>query len=413
MRTLDVVLGVAATFSISLAQTTKRYCDPATSICYSGWTGTNDITFGIALPETTTAPFDTVLVEYSYIKGTGYNDTHWTLNVRYPTTIAQKFAYGLAAKALAQPANNRSTFNVHNSFDNYKLDLTQGQNTDFDKLVAANLIQDTPPIPSSIVSTRPTPLSTSIIPLATSQPTQTGVPSSCMGSESLAFPVKTAQGWKATKVASGLTQPRGLIFDSAGHLLCNVHEIQHDSCFSSSKTLIRQANLNHGIVLSLDGKTLFASSATSVYTWSYDAVTMTVSANSTAIVTGFDSKGHVTRTFVIPPKHPNLLLVSHGSNDDYDYGAADPKIGRSMVKVFDLTKVPAIGYNYAAGGYQMGYGLRNQVGPAFDGDGMLWGVENSSDKIHRTINNTSIDIHADNPADELNYLGDPSIKNNN
>jgi len=31
---------------------------------------------------------------------------------------------------------------------------------------------------------------------------------------------------------------------------------------------------------------------------------------------------------------------------------------------------PADGYNYATGGYQMGYGLRNEVGMAFDGDGM-------------------------------------------
>jgi hypothetical protein len=41
----------------------------------------------------------------------------------------------------------------------------------------------------------------------------------------------------------------------------------------------------------------------------------------------------------------------------------------------------------------------------------LWGVENSSDELHRTINGTSVDIHTDNPADELNYLGDPSVEN--
>jgi hypothetical protein len=41
----------------------------------------------------------------------------------------------------------------------------------------------------------------------------------------------------------------------------------------------------------------------------------------------------------------------------------------------------------------------------------LWGVENSSDELHRTIGGISVDIHADNPADELNYLGDPSVAN--
>lgn len=43
------------------AQTTKRYCDTETSICYSGWTGSNGVTFGIALPQAKSAPFDTVL----------------------------------------------------------------------------------------------------------------------------------------------------------------------------------------------------------------------------------------------------------------------------------------------------------------------------------------------------------------
>jgi glucose/arabinose dehydrogenase len=83
-----------------------------------------------------------------------------------------------------------------------------------------------------------------------------------------------------------------------------------------------------------------------------------------------DSKGHVTRTLIIPPKHPNLLIVSHGSNDNFDYGSADIKTGRSCVKVFDTTKAPTNGYDYATEGYQMGYGLRNEVGLAFDGDGM-------------------------------------------
>ncbi|KAH7094502.1 cellobiose dehydrogenase-like protein [Paraphoma chrysanthemicola] len=497
MKGQDFIIGLGAISTLTTAQTTSRYCDPITSICYSGWTSTAGVTFGIALPETKTAPFDTVLqmisprkngwvgfswggtmpyvpltigwvnsaanttiyssrkafglslpqpfdgAEYSYIKGTGYNETHWTLSVRCrgctqwqdvdgklvsidPTAAAQKFAYGLATRAPIQPANNRSAFNVHSVFGNYHLNLTLGQNADFDKLVAANLVQDTPPasssapLPSSTISIQPTTLSTGIISSTTSQPSHTGVPSSCAGAPAPAFPFKTAQGWKATKIAGSLTQPRGLIFDSAGHLLVvqnglgiTAHEIGPNGCIATSKTLIRQQNLNHGIVLGPDGKTLYASSATSVYAWKYDATTMSVSSNSTVLVSGMDTRGHVTRTIVIPPKHANLLVVSHGSNDNFDYGSADVKIGRSMVKVFDVTKAPAAGYDYATSGHQMGYGLRNEVGLAFDGNGMLWGVENSSDEIHRTINGVSIDIHTDNPADEVNYLGDPSKENKN
>jgi glucose/arabinose dehydrogenase len=299
-----------------------------------------------------------------------------------PSAATQKFAYGLASKAPAQPANNRSTFNVHSSFGNYKIDLSQGQNPDFDKLVAANLIQDAPPTssvapaPSLTISIRPTTISASIsseIP----HPTQTGVPSSCAGVSALAFPIGTSNGWKATKVAGGFTQPRGLTFDSAGNLLVvqnglgiSVHKIGSDGCFASSQMLITQRNLNHGIALSQDGKTLFASSATSVFTWSYDSATMTVSKTSRTVIAGMDDKGHVTRTLVIPPKHPNLIIVAHGSNYNFDYGSGDMKTGRSCVKVFHTTNVPTNGYDYATGGYQMGYGLRNEVGLAFDGDGM-------------------------------------------
>ncbi|KAF1849745.1 iron reductase domain protein [Cucurbitaria berberidis CBS 394.84] len=495
MRPSKLLSSLATISSTVSAQTLKRYCDATTSICFSGWTGTNGITFGIALPEAKAAPFDTVLqivspikngwvgfswggtmpyvpltigwvnnasntaiyssrmayglslpqpydgTEYSYLRGTGYNATHWTLNVRCkgcsqwhdvdgnlssinPTATAQKFAYALASKLPAQPANNRSTFNVHNSFGNYKVNLTQGQNTNFDQLVAANLIKDAPPtsssasVPSSTISARPTSLSTSILSSATPGPTQTGVPRSCANVAPLHFPVNTAKGWRAVKVAGGLTQPRGLLFDTAGNLLVvqnglgiTAHKIDPNGCFASSKTILTHRNLNHGIVLSQDGKTLYASSATSAFAWAYDAATMSVSGNSTTIVSGMDARGHVTRTLVIPPKHPHLLLVSHGSNDNFDYGSADIKTGRSCVKVFDTTATPADGYRYATGGYQMGYGLRNEVGLAFDEDGMLWGVENSSDEITRTINGVSIDIHTDNPADEINYLGDPAKEN--
>lgn len=300
-----------------------------------------------------------------------------------PNAAAQKFAFGLASKAPAQPANNRSTFNVHTSFGNYKVDLTQGQNADFDKLVAANLVQDALPassylpVSSSTMSLRSTPISSGSVSSATPQSTQTGIPSSCAGVSTAAFPMNVAKGWKVTKVAGGFTQPRDLVLDSGGNLLVvqnglgiSAHKIGPDGCFETSKIIISRQNLNHGIVLSLDGKTLYASSPTSVYAWDYDAATMSVSENSTTIITGMDSKGHVTRTLTIPPKHSNLLVVSHGSNDNFDYGAGDIKTGRSCVKVFDTSKTPSNSYNYPTDGHQMGYGLRNGVGLAFDRDGM-------------------------------------------
>jgi glucose/arabinose dehydrogenase len=187
----------------------------------------------------------------------------------------------------------------------------------------------------------------------------------------------TAPGWKAVKVAGGLTQPRGVRFDSVGNLLIvqnglgiTGHSVGPDGCLTAAKTVVAQRNLNHGIFLSNDGKTLYASSATSVFAWDYDAATMSVSGSSRTVISGMDSRGHVTRTLAIPPKHPNLLIVSHGSNDNFDYEAGDISVGRSCVKAFDISKAPATGYNYAMDGYNLGYGLRNEVGLAFDADGM-------------------------------------------
>lgn len=381
--------------------------------------------------------------EYSYVKGTGYNATHWTLTVRCKgcsqwlnvdgktvsidaNASAQKFAYGLSSKAPVQPANNRSTFNVHSSFGHFNVNLTQGHNLDFDSLIASNLIPDAPPavssapVPSSTSTVRLTTMSTSAIPPVSSGPVPTNVPASCDGVSNLAFPVHTAKGWKVTKVAGGLTQPRSLTFDSAGNLLMvqngvgvTAHKLLSNGCLGSPKTVIAQRNLNHGIVLSQDGKTLYASSATTVFAWGYDAATMSVSANFTTAVTGMDSKGHVTRSLSIPPKYPKLLLVSHGSNDNFDYGSIDVETGRSCIKAFDTTTIPSSGYDYATTGQQLGYGLRNSVGLAYDAASNLWAVENSADELHRTIDGISTDIHNDNPADELNYIGDPSKANRN
>lgn len=254
------------------------------------------------------------------------------------------------------------------------MDLSHGVNKDFDKLIAANLIADTPPASPS-ASARPSTLSTSIGSAPT--PTSTAMPTACAGVAAPRFSSLTAAGWRAVKVAGDVTQPRSVILDPAGNLLMiqngkgiTASTIGPDGCLASTRTILTQRNLNHGLALSADGKTIYASSATSVWAWDYDAKNMTVGSTSKTIVVGMDSRGHVTRTLAFPPKHPNLLIVSHGSNDNFDWPASDIKVGRAAVKVFDLSDVPSGGYDYASGGYQMGWGLRNGVGLAFDADGM-------------------------------------------
>lgn len=78
--------------------------------------------------------------------------------------------------------------------------------------------------------------------------------------------------------------------------------------------------------------------------------------------------GEFTRTLIIPPHRPDLLVVSHGNGENIDLASIDTVIGRAMVKVYDISHVPAGGYNYSIDGLIVAYGLRNEVGLEFDGN---------------------------------------------
>jgi glucose/arabinose dehydrogenase len=71
-----------------------------------------------------------------------------------------------------------------------------------------------------------------------------------------------------------------------------------------------------------------------------------------------------------------------------------------MVKAFDWTKGTT--YDYSKDGEILGWGLRNSVGVAeHPVDTGIWTVENSADdiKLH------GVDIHEENPGEEMNFLG--------
>lgn len=187
-----------------------------------------------------------------------------------------------------------------------------------------------------------------------------------------------ATGWTATKVAGGLTKPRDLVVDSSGRLLIvqsgkgiTQHAVDTTTgCITSSKTLVGDTSLNHGIYLSPDGKTLYASSAKSVFRWPYNPTTGAITGAAKLLVTNMATSGHVTRTLIIPPNKPNLLVVSHGSDGNLDTESFHPAVGRAVVKVFDLNKLPAAGFDFATSGWFAGYGLRNEVALAFDSANM-------------------------------------------
>lgn len=163
--------------------------------------------------------------------------------------------------------------------------------------------------------------------------------------------------------------------------------------------------LNHGIALTEDGKTLYASSADKVYEWTYDAKAVTLGDANRTIVTNMSTSDHTTRTLLLSQKKPGILLVSRGSQSNEDSNAEDLDSGHSQIRSFDLSQLSSgssvTPYAYLDG-HVIGWGLRNSVGVAEDpSSGGLWSVENSVDQLHRK----GRDIHQDNPAEELNYHG--------
>ena len=196
-------------------------------------------------------------------------------------------------------------------------------------------------------------------------------------------------GFEWDIISVNLSTPRDITFDSRGRLLIleagsgiTALTLSNDSCS----------------VVSTDGNTLYASSNNSAWAWDYNVDGPNIS-NPRIIVTGMGGTTHSTRTLHIPPLHPNLLVVSRGSDGNIDASAADIASGHSQVKVFDLNHVPSGGYDYTSEGAVLGFGVRNEVGVTSDLNGRIWGVMNSADDLTRN----GTDISKDNPAEELHY----------
>lgn len=321
-------------------------------------------------------------MEYTYLKGTGVNETHYTLTVRCRgcsqwdngggtvtsllpngTTI---FACSFAEDPVVEPARNTSAFTIHDEFGIWSHDLSAARNPDFDAWVSDNIIE--PPGETPTAS-----------PTVTTTPGPTSGPTGCPSVAEPNFPLEVAEGWEVVKLAGELTTPRGIVVDSAGNPLVvengvgiTAHTLDDTGCVASSKVLIENANLNHGIFLSADSTVLYASSLDSVWSWPYDPEATTVDAESVkTLVTGMTNEGHITRTILIPKTQQNLLVVSRGSDGNLDYPSGSMSTQRAVVKVFDISEAPADGYDYTLEGWQAGYGLRNEVGLAVDGNDMF------------------------------------------
>jgi len=257
---------------------------------------------------------------------------------------------------------------------------------------------------------------------------------SCNLKASYPTPV-VSDGWKAQLIVQGLKSPRSVLFDSSGNLLVVqagagiVHLEFTDggsTCLDVAKTTylvnstdvrilppilslrtsanIKIVQLNHGIALSNDGKTIYASSSNSVFSWSYDASSPSAGTTNQTLITGMSNNDHTTRTLLISQKQPGILVVSRGSNSNIDLEAEDISTGHSQIRAFDVSNITSTTppYDFTTSGRLLGWGLRNSVGVAEEPlTGGIYSVENSADQIVRD----GVDIHENNPGEEMNYHG--------
>ena len=146
---------------------------------------------------------------------------------------------------------------------------------------------------------------------------------------------------------------------------------------------------------------IYASSSASAFSWSYESSAGTAT-NRTLLVTGMDNPDHNTRTLLTSQFVDQTLIISRGSNDNVDPGAAALSSGRSQIRAFDLGTIPPGDYEFVSTGRRLGWGLRNSVGVAEHPiTGGLYSLENSADNIVRD----NKDTHQDNPGEEMNVHG--------
>lgn len=222
-----------------------------------------------------------------------------------------------------------------------------------------------------------------------------------------------ASGYRAAVVTTGVYNPRSIRFDSLGNLLVvnsgvGISSLQlqdgGDLCVSvkSTKTVLEAAALNHGLALSQNGRTLYASSPEAAYSWDYDPAGSTVSSTNKTIVYNMNNEDHTTRTLLMSSKVNGTLLVSRGSTSNLDLEAEELSSGHSQLRAFNLNNITDDGYDFNRDGLRLGWGLRNSVGVAEHPiTGGIYSVENSVDEAERE----GQDIHEDNPGEEMNFHG--------
>jgi glucose/arabinose dehydrogenase len=204
--------------------------------------------------------------------------------------------------------------------------------------------------------------------------------------------------------ATGLGGARQMAFAPNGDLFVNNGKVtvlsddDHNGTSADAEraTFATAPGLNHGLAFSRDGNYVYASSATTVYRWSYTTGLRKAGGSPEVVVSGIPDGGHVTRTLVFDSQ--GRLYVSVGSASNVD---EDPVLvqTRAQIRRFQIPDaLPAAGIDYATGEV-VASGMRNEVGLYADAQDRLWGVENGRDDLM-----DGGDIHNSNPAEEVNLI---------
>lgn len=155
--------------------------------------------------------------------------------------------------------------------------------------------------------------------------------------------------------------------------------------------------------MSNDGKTLYASDADVVLSWSYDPASGKVTSDSSTIVSGMANNDQVTRTILMSQAKPGMLLVSRGSDENQESILQSSGLGQ--IKAFNLSALSPSSqqpYDFDSDGQLLGWGLYNAVGLAeHPQSGGIFSMDSGADDITRD----GVDVHENNPGDEMNFHG--------
>jgi glucose/arabinose dehydrogenase len=163
---------------------------------------------------------------------------------------------------------------------------------------------------------------------------------------------------------------------------------------------------NHG--LAVTPTHVYASSASTVFRWSYSPGQRIAMGAAETVVRGMPTGGHDARTLLVDGSNRLYVNIGSAGNVDAPVGPMIPPSNRALIVRFDLTNLPAGGFQ-AADGEVFASGLRNETALTLDAQGRIWGVENGRDNLRV---DGDAQMYNDNPGEEV-HVFDPARASRN